>query len=746
MGLRVRLRRPLRTKGRYTSMDTARAQRSASPAFVIAVAVGLMAILGPLAGPALSSHTTIDATPNSDTNPVGTSHSVTATTPGPGVLVNFNIAAGPNSDDAEPLGTASDFECTTDAVAPHQCVFSYEGTGGAGTDQIRVWSDEGADDDVFQEGEPTDLVTKTWVEQDPATARLDCTPESGTNPVGGPDSSHEITCTVTDSSAKPFLGAEVDFENETTNVNDPDDNATRTDSGLPPAGGPETSCSTSDEPDSDGTCSVTYDSEGETGTATIRAWVDEDGDNATDEADGSEGIGQADSDGTDVVSKSWVGSTVDASPETDSNPVGTEHTITATTSAASQEVNFNVESGPNSDDGEPLGTTSDGECTTDDNPAGGHTCSFSYTGSGGAGQDNIRVWIDTDTGNNDTFETGEPNDFVEKNWVEQDPAQATLNCDPETGENPTTGPGADHVITCTVLDQTGQPFLGVDVDFENESPMVNDPDDDSTRTASGTIPMGGPDNTCTTEDEPDSDGTCTATYDSEEQEGTATIRAWVDGDGDDTIDESDGSEARSPDDDDDTDVVQKTWDADFRPPAPCRNDQPNDNIIVGTSGNDQITGTPNDDIICALDGNDRVNARGGDDLVLLGRGNDRADARGGRDTVRGSSGRDTVNGGSGADALRGESGNDTLRGASGADSISGGAGQDSLGGGDGADRLAGGDGRDRLGGGAGADRLGGGDGRDALGGGSGPDRLDGGRGSDRCRGGPGRDRVLRCER
>jgi hypothetical protein len=384
------------------------------------------------------------------------------------------------------------------------------------------WSDEGADDDVFQESEPNELVTKTWVEQDPATANLDCTPETGTNPATGPDSSHEITCTVTDNSGAPFLGAEVDFENETTDVNDPDDNATRTDSGVVPTGGPDNSCTTSDEPDSDGTCSVIYGSDGETGTATIRAWIDEDGDNTTDESDGAEGAGATDGDGTDVVTKTWVVSTIDGSPNTDTNPVGTEHTVTATTSEASQVVNFNRGSGPNSDDGDIGGAPTDHECTTDADPAGGHTCSVSYVGSGGAGRDDIRVWIDTNE--DDDFDTGEPNDFVEKTWVEQDPAQATLDCDPETAKNPLSGPASSHDITCTVLDQNGDPFLGANVDFENETTDVNDPDGNDEREDSGLPPSGGPDNTCTTSDEPDSDGTCTATYESEEEEGTASIR------------------------------------------------------------------------------------------------------------------------------------------------------------------------------------------------------------------------------
>jgi Ca2+-binding RTX toxin-like protein len=524
------------------------------------------------------------------------------------------------------------------------------------------------------------------------------------SPVTGDDSSHEITCTVTDSSGDPFLGAEVDFENETTDVNDPDDDAERAASGVIPMGGPDNSCMTSDEPAGDGACSVTYDSEGETGTATIRAWVDADGDDTTDESDEAEGANQTDSDGTDVVTKTWVVSTVNASPESVENPVGTEHTITAATSAPSQVVNSNVESGPNSDDGDLMGGPTDFECTTDADAAGGHTCSFTYTGSGGAGQDNIRVWIDTDE--DDEFETDEPNDFVQKTWVKQDPTRATLDCDPETGENPLEGPGASHDITCTVLDQNGDPFLGANVDFENESPTVNDPDDNATREDSGPLGPAGLDNTCDTSGEPDSDGTCTATYDSQEEEGTATIRAWVYEDGDDTTDDSDTSETRSPDDVDNTDVVRKTWDADFRPPpAACRNDEPDDNIFVGTSGNNRITGTPGDDIICALDGDDRVNALGGDDLVLLGNGNGRANGGGGRNTVRGGNGRDFLRGGGRADTLTGGGGSDTLRGEGGRDNLRGEAGSDTLLGGSGADTMSGGDRSDTLRGGDGADRL-----------------------------------------
>ncbi len=75
----------------------------------------------------------IDLTPDTATNPVGTSHTVTATVKENGVLqagklVTFNVISGPNTGKT---GTG-----TTNAAG--QATFTYTDTGGAGTDQIRA--------------------------------------------------------------------------------------------------------------------------------------------------------------------------------------------------------------------------------------------------------------------------------------------------------------------------------------------------------------------------------------------------------------------------------------------------------------------------------------------------------------------------------------------------------------------------------------------------------------------------------
>ena len=509
----------------------------------------------------------VEAEPTTDTNPVGTEHTVTAFTTQPGVEVNFNIDSGPNSNDDEmepPLGgaTTSDFECTTSntpvSTNRFSCSWTYEGAGGAGQDNIRVWIDTDEDnDDEWQAGEPFDFVEKDWYTQDPSQARLDCEPESAENPTFGPDADHTITCTVTetqhpDGQPRPFLGAVVQFENESPTINDPDDNSDRTD--------PDNSCTTSEEPDGNGECSATYESENQAGTATIRAWVEEDEDEATDDADAGEGAGDNDTDGTDVVRKTWIFVEIDASPNSDENPVGGEHTVTAATSDPGVEVHFNIEEGPNSNDDDPPfpagnPTDSDFTCVTDRDPAGGHTCSWTYEDTGGEGTDSIRVWFDEGE-DDDAFQDGEPNDLVTKTWYVQDPNQARLDCFPETGTNPAEGNGSDHQVSCTVLDQRGHPFFEAIVDFENETPNVNDPDNNADRTS--------PDKTCTTPAGPDGNGQCSVTYESEGEVGTATIRAWVDADDDDSTAEADAQENPGDNDTDNTDVVTKTWTGDAR--------------------------------------------------------------------------------------------------------------------------------------------------------------------------------------
>ncbi len=145
--------------------------------------------------------------------------------------------------------------------------------------------------------------------------------------------------------------------------------------------------------------------------------------------------------------------------------------------------------------------------------------------------------------------------------------------------------------------------------------------------------------------------------------------------------------------------------------------------IIGTSGDDFLTGTRFADTIAGRGGNDRV-------LGLAG-----------RDRLFGDAGNDSVHGGDGADRIAGGSGNDRLFGDSGDDLVSGNAGRDYLWGGAGDDRLAGGPGDDVLRGNVGDDILRGGDGRDLMEGGAGDDLIFDGPGVDSFIGGSGYDTV-----
>lgn len=105
-----------------------------------------------------------------------------------------------------------------------------------------------------------------------------------------------------------------------------------------------------------------------------------------------------------------------------------------------------------------------------------------------------------------------------------------------------------------------------------------------------------------------------------------------------------------------------------------------------------------------------------------------------------------VIGSRGNDVLTGDGRRNILSGGRGKDRINGKAGNDRIDGGASADKLRGGDGRDRIVGGSGRDSLSGGTGRDALlSRDRSRDRVDGGSGRDSCRADR-RDRVRRVER
>jgi Ca2+-binding RTX toxin-like protein len=133
-----------------------------------------------------------------------------------------------------------------------------------------------------------------------------------------------------------------------------------------------------------------------------------------------------------------------------------------------------------------------------------------------------------------------------------------------------------------------------------------------------------------------------------------------------------------------------------------------DDVINGGAGNDQMTGVAGDDILIGGAGNDRVNGGNGNDLLIGGSGNDAYDGGVGYDVldyseatnavvvnngrvtgmgsdrysnvekVVGSSFADTFSGSRNVDTFDGGAGNDWFRGFEGSDIFSGGAGADTF--------------------------------------------------------------------
>lgn len=170
--------------------------------------------------------------------------------------------------------------------------------------------------------------------------------------------------------------------------------------------------------------------------------------------------------------------------------------------------------------------------------------------------------------------------------------------------------------------------------------------------------------------------------------------------------------------------------------------------FTGNSGNDELHGGSNDDVLEGNSGNDELHGDSGNDTLSGGSGDDMLYGGSGSDELAGGSGSDTIHGGNGTDTIKGNSGNDTIHGDGGSDNLDGQSGNDILFGGDGSDRVVGGGGddilnggnhNDKIYGGSGADTMIGGNGNDYLTGSSGNDTIDGGTGNDKLRGGSGED-------
>ncbi len=135
--------------------------------------------------------------------------------------------------------------------------------------------------------------------------------------------------------------------------------------------------------------------------------------------------------------------------------------------------------------------------------------------------------------------------------------------------------------------------------------------------------------------------------------------------------------------------------------------------LIGTAGNDTITGFLLDNRLFGMAGNDKIlSAATGNNVLYGGTGNDTllgsyTDVRmyggAGDDSLLGSFAANTLLGGAGNDEVSGGNKNDTLSGDGGDDLLIGGGGDDHVFGGTGDDAFIGNEGNDRMTGGGGAD-------------------------------------------
>lgn len=444
----------------------------------------------------------LDCSPETATNPAGTSHTIgcTARDASGNLLANVRVdveATGANDPDNANSLTSPDFTCTT--ATSGTCQFTHgTGTGGAGTTTYRAWvdadnnnnsveadqsegQDSGAQAGSVPENDNTDVVTKTWNAAAPTV--LDCDDQTGpdtereSNPgtgSGDPTSAETYTCRVTDTAGNPSGTFTVLAEVETA-VNDPDSPDSNS------YGSPDYQCTTTN-----GTCTITVRQvENELGTTTICFWV---GDGAT--LCGAEVTGEnqaaggsdAGNDFADKLEKTWVSNTtasrLDCTPETASNPLNTTHTITCTARDANNAVINGAQidaelTGANDPDTANSPTSPDLTCTT----AGSGTCNLvDSTGNTTAGLTTYRIWIDRDASNAtveaDTTEARDEvatpgakaetddTDVVTKNWMGP-PSRLTIS---PTSDSASVGTCNEFTITITDAGNQGVGNLVVDVE------------------------------------------------------------------------------------------------------------------------------------------------------------------------------------------------------------------------------------------------------------------------------------------
>lgn len=325
----------------------------------------------------------------------------------------------------------------------------------------------------------------------------------------------------------------------------------------------------------DSSCSVTYPGDAGPGTDTIRAVIRG---HTADTGEGRYagptdcvnepaectsgnpqpgGTAEDQGDSTDVVQKTWTqvvtgAVCLDADPNGDTNPSGSEHTITLRVTdgnkAADQNDSFNCTgtARPNTqvnltlsdDDPNAFFNTVNGVST---NPSGGGPDSVTCTtNANGECTVTIKTVDPAATGTNAVTATvpgtSDPNatETVQKTWA---PAGQPSEVDavPESDTNET---GQAHQVSATVRDQFGNPVPGQRVSFQVTGGPHSDNDlDNDANTPNGYF------GSCTA----DANGRCSASYTGSEL-GTDTIRVFIDAN---SNFQFDGGET--------SDQVSKTW-------------------------------------------------------------------------------------------------------------------------------------------------------------------------------------------
>lgn len=647
---------------------------------------------------------TLDCSPETASNPAGTSHTVTCSAFSPttqqpvsGVPVDVEITG---AGDTDPVPGDSketpDRSCTTGADG--SCSFTHSSTA-TGTSTYRAWIDadgdnlnpeadntEGRDENATPGGtlEPdrTDVVEKTWTT---APTTITISPQQDSGEVG---ECNPYTITASTASG-PVQGVTIDVEQFHQTALDQSPNNEPTVTFCMPASGANPSDVDTDEGD-------------------LKPAQDTADENADEE--------DPDNPGT----------------------AGGE-TVQQTNASGQVTIGIAVQPGNGSDGQGGVAITAFFDPNDNDDPDSGEP------------QDEAgKTWT----------EPPEPGGRT----IECEPETATTETDDEhvvtctvrdSGGNPDPGKGVDfsetgqgEIVSSTsaTTDANGEASVTVASDDPGEQTITgtlsdantNEPDTDECDRAAGD-PAGSP------------AGQCTDSVSNTWIEPQPECSDGEDNDGDGQTDFPDDSGCDSAEDDDESDEECPNFEGDPR------------NQIVGTSGDDNLQGTPGDDIICGLGGNDLIEGGGGNDLIFGGSGNDRASGGDGNDRIFGGAGKDDIRGNSGNDELRGGGQNDVILGNAGEDQLFGGGGEDIVRGGKNADFAKGGKGDDTLQGGRGGDELRGNAGNDtvrgvaghdllkggrdddSLRGGKGNDRMRGGPGRDSCRGGPGSDDARGCE-